>query len=164
MSMNKYRPHIFVLPEDDANSQIVNGFLLDRRLNARAIQVLPPAGGWKNVVMRFSTDHILEMKNYPNRRIVLIIDFDRHVEERFSFVKNKIPQDLKDRVFVLGVLSNPEDLKTNVHKNFEEIGKSLSNDCSDNTRTMWGHDLLKHNDTELNRMALSIRPLLFPEE
>lgn len=26
--MNKYRPHVLVLPEDDANRQIANGFLL----------------------------------------------------------------------------------------------------------------------------------------
>ena len=28
MSVNKYRPHIFVLPEDDTNLQLANGFHL----------------------------------------------------------------------------------------------------------------------------------------
>jgi len=53
MSVNVYRRHVMVLPEDDANGDIVNGFLLDPSLNERAIQVLPPAGGWANVFARF---------------------------------------------------------------------------------------------------------------
>jgi len=32
-----------VLPENDANRQIANRFLLDLNLNDRAIQILPPA-------------------------------------------------------------------------------------------------------------------------
>ena len=30
MSVNKYQPHVLVLPEDDANRQLANGFLLDQ--------------------------------------------------------------------------------------------------------------------------------------
>jgi hypothetical protein len=45
MSINKHRAHILVLPEDDANRQIANGFVLDPNLNDRAIQILPPSGG-----------------------------------------------------------------------------------------------------------------------
>jgi hypothetical protein len=30
MSVNKYHPHVLVLPEDDANRQLANGFLLDQ--------------------------------------------------------------------------------------------------------------------------------------
>jgi len=28
MSINKYEPHLLVLPEDDANRKIANGFIL----------------------------------------------------------------------------------------------------------------------------------------
>lgn len=49
MSVNKYRPHVFVLPEDDANRQIAIGFSLDEGLDARSIQVLPSVGGWTRV-------------------------------------------------------------------------------------------------------------------
>lgn len=58
MRINKYKPHILVLPEDDANRQIANGFLLEKTLNQSAIQVLPPAGGWKKVVEEFKTYHV----------------------------------------------------------------------------------------------------------
>lgn len=46
MSINKYKAHLLVLPEDDANRQMANGFILDPNLNERVIQVLPPVGGW----------------------------------------------------------------------------------------------------------------------
>ena len=45
MSVNKYRPHVYVLSEDDANRQIANGFLLHPDLLARNIQALPEVGG-----------------------------------------------------------------------------------------------------------------------
>ena len=40
MSVNKYLPHVLVLPEDDANRQLANGFLLDPNLLDRRIQLL----------------------------------------------------------------------------------------------------------------------------
>lgn len=67
MSINQYRPHIFVLPEDDANRQIANGFILDLNLNRRTIQVLPEARGWKDVVDKFTNDYASKMRQYPQR-------------------------------------------------------------------------------------------------
>ncbi len=160
MSTNRYAPHILVLPEDDANRQIANGFILNLTLNERAIQVLRPVGGWTKVVDEFKNVHAYEMQKYLQRRIVLIIDFDNQAQ-RLSSVKDEIPKELSDRVFILGVRSEPEDLKANLNKSFEGIGKSLSQECSDNTREVWGHDLLKHNETELDRMVLSVKPFLF---
>jgi hypothetical protein len=160
MSVNNYRPHILVLPEDSANSEIANGFLLNTDLNERLIQVLPFARGWMTVVDKFMDDHISKMRLYPERMIVLLIDFDEQ-EGRLDFVSTKIPSDLKDRVFVLGVLSEPEQLKSDIKKGFEEIGEALATDCSDNTDKLWSHDLLKHNKIELERMIVTVKPFLF---
>lgn len=44
--MNRFKPHLLVLPEDDANRQIAVGFLLEPALRLRSIQILPPARGW----------------------------------------------------------------------------------------------------------------------
>ncbi|QEI40683.1 hypothetical protein BMF77_01255 [Dolichospermum sp. UHCC 0315A] len=41
MSINKNKPHLLILPEDDANRQIVNGFIQNLNVNNRAIQILP---------------------------------------------------------------------------------------------------------------------------
>jgi hypothetical protein len=43
--MNKYKSHILILPEDDANREIANGFNLNENLDDRSIQILPSAGG-----------------------------------------------------------------------------------------------------------------------
>ena len=160
MSSNKYRQHILVLPEDDANRQIANGFILDLNLNSRAIQVLPEVRGWEDVVDKFTNDYASTMRQYPYRMIALLIDFDEH-EDRLSYVKTQIPDDLENRVFVLGVLSEPESLRRDINKDFEKIGEALAKDCSNNTNELWGHELLKHNKTELDRMILSVKPFLF---
>ncbi|MEH2334866.1 hypothetical protein [Nostoc sp.] len=160
MSSNKHRPHILVLPEDDANRQIANGFILDLNLNSRVIQILPEARGWKDVVDKFTNDYVSTMRQYPYRMIALLIDFDEQ-EDRLSYVKDQIPDDLENRVFVLGVLSEPERLRKDINKDFEKIGEALAKDCSDNTNELWGHELLKHNKTELDRMISSVNPFLF---
>jgi len=162
MSINKYHKHLLVLPEDDANRQIANGFLLDSTLNARAIQILPPAGGWTKVMDSFINTHVSGMYQYQDRMILLLIDFDQD-EKRLDYLKNEIPNDMKERVFVLGTLSEPEELKKNIANlnTFEAIGKALAQDCINETDKIWGHDLLKHNRNELDRMISSVKPFLF---
>lgn len=56
---NKYLPNVYVLPEDDANRQIVNGFLLNPDLKTNAIKLLPNVGGWQKVVDAFKDVHIV---------------------------------------------------------------------------------------------------------
>jgi hypothetical protein len=160
MSRNRYQPHIIILPEDRANEEIANGFIEYPNVNERAIQIERPAGGWGKVIEKFREVHVPEMRLFTKRMIVLLIDFDRS-EDRFSYVESQIPHDLKERVFVLGVQSNPESLRRDIQKNFEGIGEILAKDCSDNTNQLWGHALLKHNKTELERMILSVKPFLF---
>jgi len=160
--INKYKKHILVLPEDEANIQIATGFVLHPNLNDRAIQVMPPLRGWKKVVEAFTEEYAPEMiTKYSDRMIVLLMDFDNNYESRLSYVESQIPPDLKARVFVLGVLSEPENLRTDINKHFEQIGEALAKDCPDNTNELWGHTLLKHNKGELARMASSVKPFLF---
>ena len=70
MSVNKHRPHIFVLPEDDANHALANGFRLNPNLSQRSIQVLASAGGWIKVQSQFQTEHIFPMERNKNRHTV----------------------------------------------------------------------------------------------
>lgn len=162
MTVNKYQDHILVLPEDDANRQIVIGFILNSNvINERAIQVLPIANGWGKVVDNFQDNHVSEMRRLPKRMMVLLIDFDEDYDNRFKYVKDRIPDDLENRVFVIGVLSEPEKLRSDIRKSFENIGETLAKDCPDKTNELWGHDLLKHNKMELDRMILFVKPFLF---
>lgn len=135
--------------------------MLNPAVNQRAIKILPNARGWKNVVAKFKNVHVNEMAMWPKRSVLLIIDFDHQAAIRLKCIRRLIPDDLNDRVFILGSLSEPEDIKTNLQMSFESVGRSLAQDCVDDTRTVWGHDLLKHNETELDRMIPFIKPFLF---
>ena len=161
MSVNKYRPHVFVLPEDDANRRIANGFLLEESLDLRAIQVLPNGGGWTRVRDAFETAHINKMRLHRVRHVVLLVDFDGDVDRRHA-MNEVVPADLADRVFVIGVWSEPQELARAGLGNFEDIGHDLARECRNDSRVKWNHDLLQHNASELDRMTSRLRPFLFP--
>ncbi len=160
MSANKYQPHVLVLPEDDANRQIANGFQL-KTSKVRQMQVLEVAGGWKQVLASFASNHVPEMRRSPHRLLVLLIDFDGNLG-RLETAKANIPGDLTDRVFLLGVLSEPEALRGSLALSYEDIGSALARDCRDNTDETWGHHLLRHNEGELQRLRDRVLPILFP--
>jgi len=158
---NRFQPHVLVLPEDDANSQLANGFLLDLDQSALSrIQVLPEAGGWGAVLDTFESDHIAGMDRFSERYLILLIDFDGK-EGRMSDAKQRIPERLSHRVFILGAWTEPEALKRAGLGSYETIGKATAKDCREETDTTWGHDLLRHNASEINRMRQHVRPILF---
>ena len=163
MSVNKHQPHVLVLPEDDANRQLAYGFRLDHYLLDWKIQVLEEAGGWTNVLKRFKKDLIVGMNRYSGRFVVLLIDFDNHVE-RLSDAKAQIPAHLIERVFILGALSQPEGLRQANLGSYEDIGLAMAKDCREGTDGIWGHELLQHNASELARLRERIRPILFPPD
>jgi hypothetical protein len=101
VSVNKYDDHLLILPEDEANEKIANGFVLHGDVVDSHVRVLPKAGGWETVVERFEKDHIQTLRKFPKRRIVLLLDFDEK-QERRECVETKIPGDLHSRVFLLG--------------------------------------------------------------
>jgi hypothetical protein len=159
MSVNKRVPHVLVLPEDDANRQLANGFQLDPLLDTRRMQILEEAGGWREVLNRFKEDHVPEMDRYACRFMVLLIDFDGQ-EERLNTVRAEIPDQLRERVFVLGAWRDPEELRQNLGS-YETIGLAMAKDCRDNAEVTWAHNLLRHNASELERLRRHVRPILF---
>ena len=161
MSVNRKQPHVMVLPEDDANRQVAIGFLLDGYLLSGQVRVLREAGGWTHVLERFKKDHVAEMKRYPARLMVLLIDFDGH-QERLNTAKAKIPDGLAERVFILGALTNPEALRQANLGSYEEIGLALARDCREGTATVWDHELLRHNAGEARPFAAARTSDLVP--
>jgi hypothetical protein len=101
------------------------------------------------------------MGRYPKRFMILLIDFDGRIE-RLEHAKAKVPGDLTDRVFILGVLSEPEALKQAIGNSYETIGSAMAKDCREDTDAIWGHELLRHNSNELDRLRQLVRPILFP--
>jgi hypothetical protein len=159
--MNKQIKHILVLCEDEANQKIAIGFSTELDVYTRQIQVLPPAGGWKHVLDKFTNTYIKTMHKYPDQHIVLMIDFD-HDEDRLETAKMSVPSELLNRVIILGARPEPETLRTAGLGTFAEIGQKLARDCRDNTSLTWDDPLLKHNSGELQRMAPTLKPILFP--
>ncbi|MGP8244552.1 MAG: hypothetical protein ACLQVN_08540 [Bryobacteraceae bacterium] len=160
MSVNRKRPHVFVLPEDDANRQLANGFHLDPHILTRQFQVLKQAGGWMNVLEEFLSTHVAAMDRNPYRHMILLIDLDGK-EQRLQEAKARIPGHLAQRVFILGALSEPEALRADLGS-YETIGLALARDCREDTDTTWGHRLLRHNAAELHRLRATVRQILFP--
>lgn len=161
MACNRHRAHLYVLPEDDANRQMANGFTLHPRLRQTTIQVLPIAGGWCKALAALSESHISQLQTYAERRLVLVIDFDHDFDTRLERFRALIPDPLKDRAFLLGTLSEPENLRADLGQDYESIGQNLCEDCVDDTSILWGHALLKHNQQELERLVEHVKPFLF---
>jgi len=160
--VNREQPHVVVLPEDDANRQLANGFHLQVDWNRqRWLRVLPVAGGWIDVLNLFSSEHASQMGRWPHRFMVLLIDFDNDFEARLEQAKARIPEHLTERVFVLGALSEPEALRTAGLGSYEDIGLAMARDCREETDSTWGHALLQHNAGELDRLRQHVRSLLF---
>ncbi len=159
MSVNKYLPHVLVLPEDDANRQMANGFHLELDFaRSRRMQVLEVAGGWNRVLDRFESEQA-DMRRWNQRLMVLLIDFDSD-NERLRYAKARIPGDLAERVFILGAWSEPEDLTADLGT-YENVGSAMAQDCRHETNVTWGHGLLQHNASEVDRLRRHVRPILF---
>jgi hypothetical protein len=158
-AVNSYNPHLFVLPEDDANRQIANGFQLHEAVKYNAMRVLSPAGGWHHVVDEFCADLLQGLDQFPKRFLVLLLDFDGS-DTRLSEVQDHIPEHIKDRVFVLGVRTEPEDLKRENPGSLENIGRQLAEECRLGVRGIWAHRLLDNNAAELKRLEAVVKPFL----
>lgn len=161
MSVNVYKPHVIVLPEDDANREIVNGFLLDPSLQERAIQVLPVAGGWVKVRSEFEDSHTQKLRKYPERHLVLLIDFDgQEINRRQSFLQ-VVPSDVRERVYLLGTRDEPEPLRQECGTSLENVGEQLAKSCARGEVGLWGHIMLQHNQAEVDRLIQNVKPFLF---
>ena len=73
MSVNKYKSHLLVLPEDDANEDIVNGFILNTNIDVRTIFIEPVAHGWPKVITSFVNEYIPRMRKYTQGMMVLLL-------------------------------------------------------------------------------------------
>lgn len=153
--MNRYQKHILVLPEDDANRQIANGFFVNW---AGGIQqsICPVARGWRRTFDELRDDYENHVRNFPKCRFVILIDFDDHFDERMNLFRRMVPEDLQDRIFLLGCIHEPETVRRELNTTFEGIGRILAEDCDTSTRSVWNANQFRHNSLELNRLKASL--------
>src|SRR4051794_21703848 len=98
MSVNRERPHLYVIPEDDRDRELANGFIGNLWVNDRQAKVMPVAGGWFSVLEKFKAEYIPYLRTYDQGYVVLLIDFDEDYDSRFSQFADQIPKEIKDRV------------------------------------------------------------------
>lgn len=163
MAVNKYTDHVLIFPEDDANRQLANGFVIRPEINQSAVDIRSVSGGWGKAFDSLQAN-LRSLRDYPARRIVLLIDFDGNYEERLEKFRELVPTDLVDRVFLVGVLTEPEPLRADLGCSLEVLGGRLARDCEDHTQSDWNHELLAHNQAELQRMRDSgIRSIVYKD-
>ncbi len=165
MAINRYRKHLLICAEDDAYRDIANGFVKNYAVAAKNIQVDTPAGGLPKLLKIFSEEYIDLLRKYQNCHVLLLLDLDRK-NNRTKVVCDKIPLDVRDRVFVLCCRDEAEDVKKDLKcASPERIGEKLAESCHNNTFTVpgdpWLCVQLQNNAPELTRMAATVRPFLF---
>jgi len=160
MSADLYAPHLLVIPEDDANRHIVNGFMKHMSIKFRQIQIEAVANGWSKALKVFSETHIRSMRKYAQRYVLILIDSDGR-KDRIARAKRGIPPDLADRVFIMGSLTTPEKLAATLGMSREQIGEAIANECRDRRCEIWSNALLAHNLPEWRRMQDSVCPALW---
>lgn len=162
MSVNKYKPHVFVIPEDDADRQIADGFVLHARVDSRQVQVVAPAGGWSRVLDLFKEEYLPLLQQNDRTHVVMLIDFDGAPEERRALFDSEIPEELQARVYIVGPRDKPETLRQSLGGGgFEDIGRSLADECDNDNLITWTHEHLLHNEHERLRLVASVKPFLF---
>ncbi|MFE8645632.1 hypothetical protein ACFX58_11155 [Sphingomonas sp. NCPPB 2930] len=164
MSVNRELPHVLVLPEDGADREIANGFLMSLSLrHPHRIDILLSAGGWPAVRDSLAKQYIAYLRKYVYAHLVLLIDFDNKVQQRWSQFTPHIPADVKDRVYLVGALDEPEKLRRalNWALTREAIGKTLADECANGTGQLWQHPHMAHNANERQRLIAQVHPILF---
>jgi hypothetical protein len=140
---------------------MVNGFSTLLEINERQFYVYDLARGWergKETLLKLSKGY---MREYPSSYALLIVDFDRNAH-RGSEIKNQIPEEVRDRVFVVGVLNEPVNLKNSTGMKFEQLGLQIAEGCKDSNIDFWERqELLAHNVDEIRRLSKAVRNLFF---
>jgi hypothetical protein len=162
VSGNKYKRYVAVIPEDEADRQLANGFSAHTAVFPPALDIRPVAGGWLHVLDVFEKEYVPYMRRFPAVHVVLLLDFDERGESRRTTCEDRIPSDLKPRTFLVGTSDAPEDLKRELNMSLEQIGKALADDCGRADLGRWTHPHLVHNLAELQRMLPIVHPILFP--
>lgn len=152
---NKYDHHLLVIPEDEANRQIMTGFNTHLDVNSRRVQVEPVAGGWKKALELFARDYVSGMVKYDKRHVLILIDLDENIE-RLQEAKSFVPADLRGRVFIMGCLDEPERMREATGMSKEGLGEALADACLSGHGDVWSNSMLAHNQEELERMNKTI--------
>ena len=162
MSVNKYKPHLYIIPEDSVDRQLANGFVLHYEVNGE-VQIINESGGWPKVIDAIMNVYVPILRRYRYAHVIGIIDCDNW-ENRIQKKLDQFPDDVRDRIFLLGFIKDPEKFKESVPiSSYEKIGEKLAEECFEDSLELWNHEHLKHISSEIERAKSSLRPIIFPD-
>ena len=157
--MNKFKPHLFIAPEDDADRQIAVGFQM--HLEAKGeMQIVDVARGWLKVVGVIKDEYVPLLKNNLNSHVLGIIDCDKDADRIAEQLEN-FPEDIRNRIFLLGVNENPQEFKRSAKMHFAKIGEKLADECYKDELDLWNHEMLSYSSSEALRAKDALRELVF---
>ena len=160
--MNKYRPHLYIVPEDDAERQLVVGFVGHHGVNDSAVQSVPPVGGWLKARDALLVEYVPKLKQSTDCHVLLAIDADGNGADRSRELVALVPAEVAQRVFVLSCAKDPEALRSALGgRAYAAIGRELASQCDSGEGDLWEHQQLRHNGEELARLTAKVRPFLF---
>lgn len=162
--MNKYTDGLQILAEDEDLASIVSGFFACANINFdhRRVDDKGAASGWTSV-QDWLCKSVSFLEKYDKLCRLGIVDFDGY-ENRATNFKKKIPEEVRDRVFVLGPIRNVETLKKETGLSLERIGAKIARTCASMTpveNSIWQCDQLKHNIPEVERLKKRVGSFLF---
>lgn len=167
MAPNREKPHLFIVPEDKANSDVVNAFFRElecRGANPRQYQIVPPSGGWGEARRLLREEYLNSLMASALVHVLLIVDFDNDDPvQRRRYILDGIDESASGRVFVVGAADNPEALRADVKMKFQLIGETLANECFDDEIELWNHCQLSHNVSENQRLKTKLYEILFQQ-
>lgn len=158
MAVNREKPHVVVLPEDDATRSLVVGF--SDHCNG-PIELKIPLGGWPKVLAEFEHRYVKYLRTYADAHVVMVIDYDDQPATRLPMFQAAMPPDVSNRAYVLGALSEAEVLKRQQALKYGPLGKTLAEECRTQQLEQWSCPQLAGNQAELQRLMLQVRPFLF---
>lgn len=159
MGINNYLQHLNVIIEDEAYKEILSGVRLSLNVQESLIKINHVSAGWTGVFDDFENS-IGVLNKFTNRFTLLLMDFDdkeasttTSYDKRLLRFHKIVPNNLKGRVFILGVnYKESDDLKKYFQMNLEEVGKLLITDCPSGDLSQWKNTHLECNMSEIERM------------
>lgn len=158
MAVNFHRPHLVVLPEDDATRSLAVGF---SDQVSGPMDIRKPSGGWPGVLQQFEQIYVAHLRKYADSHVLMLIDFDHQFPDRLTHFQKEIPADVAARVYILGAEDEAEALRREQKLKFGPLGAQLAEECRQQEHAHWLCPQLAHNQPELARLNASVRPFLF---
>jgi hypothetical protein len=124
------------------------------------MQIVAPAGGWLKALEKLRTEYFAVLERNLNCRVLVLIDCDQD-PNRIVEAIGTMPEHLRERIFVLGTLRDPESLQSAMKMTLETIGEQIANECFEEEANVWKHPDLIHNQPEVASLKQSLFSAVF---